>query len=85
MANSVDPDQMHFVASDLQGGHWSEKSREKFIFLQGQGKVREFCKMVREILNTKKVRDKSGNFLILAQNCLFFCRFFIHLQLLKIL
>ena len=26
--------------------------------------------MVREILNTKKVREKSGNFLILAPNCL---------------
>ena len=38
------------------------------IFLQGQGKVREFCKLVREILNTKKVREKSGNFIILAKN-----------------
>ena len=28
--------------------------------------------MIREILNTKKVREKSGNFLILAQNCLIF-------------
>ena len=26
--------------------------------------------MVREILNTKKVKEKSGNFLILVQNCL---------------
>ena len=26
--------------------------------------------MVREILNTKKVMEKLGNFLILAQNCL---------------
>ena len=26
--------------------------------------------MVREILNTKKVREKSGNFLIIAQNIL---------------
>ena len=46
----------------------------------GQGKVREiwfffkvrekseFRKLVREILNTKKVREKSGNFKILAQN-----------------
>ena len=25
------------------------------MFLQGQEKVREFCKLVREILNTKKV------------------------------
>ena len=38
------------------------------IFLQGQGKVREFCKLVREILNTKKVMEKSGNFIILGQN-----------------
>ena len=38
------------------------------IFLQGQGKVRKFCKLVREILNTKKVREKSENFIILAQN-----------------
>ena len=43
------------------------KSQGNFIFLQGQGKVREFCKLVREILNMKKVREKSGNFIILAQ------------------
>ena len=53
---------------DRQGGHWSGKSQGNLIFLQGQGKVREFCKLVREILNTKKVREKSGNFIILAQN-----------------
>ena len=41
---------------------------EKFNLLQGQGKVREFCKLVREILNTKKCREKSGNFIILVQN-----------------
>ena len=51
-----------------QGGHLSGKSQGNLIFLQGQGKVREFCKLVREILNTKKVREKSGNFIILAQN-----------------
>ena len=34
----------------------------------GHGKVREICKLVREILNTNKVREKSGNFIILAQN-----------------
>ena len=28
----------------------------------------EFCKLVREILYTKKVREKSGNFIILAQS-----------------
>ena len=32
-------------------------SQGNLIFLQGQGKVREFCKLVREILNTKKVRE----------------------------
>ena len=46
----------------------SGKSPGNLIFLQGQGKVREFCKLVREILNTKKVREKSVNFIILAQN-----------------
>ena len=33
----------------LQGAHPSGKSQGNLIFLQGQGKVREFCKMVREI------------------------------------
>ena len=55
-------DRMH------QGGHWSGKSQGNLIFLHGQGKVREFCKLVREILDTKNVREKSGNFIILAQN-----------------
>ena len=32
----------------------------KFDFLQGQGKVREFCKLVKEFLNTKKVREGQG-------------------------
>ena len=50
-----------------QGGHWSGKSQGNLNFLQGQGKMREFCKLAREILNTKKVREKSGNFIILAQ------------------
>ena len=57
-----------FVVRSMQGGHWSGKSQGNLIFLQDQGKVREFCKLVREILNTKKVREKSGNFIILAQN-----------------
>ena len=35
-----------------QGGHWSGKSQRNLIFLQGPGKVREFCKFVRKILNT---------------------------------
>ena len=34
----------------------------KFVFLQGQGKVRKFCKMVMEIRNSLKVRENSGNF-----------------------
>ena len=51
-------------------GHWSGKSQGNLIFLQGQGKVREFCKLVREILDTKKVREKSGNFISWAQNYL---------------
>ena len=52
----------------MQGGHWSGKSQGSLIFFQGQGKVREFCKLVREFLNTKKVREKSGNFIIWAKN-----------------
>ena len=51
----------------FQGGHWSGKSQGNLIFLQGQGKIREFCKLFREILDTKKIREKSGNFKILAQ------------------
>ena len=52
----------------IQGGHWSGKSQGNLIFLQGQGNVREFCKLVREILNTKKVWEKSGNSIIWAKN-----------------
>ena len=52
----------------MQGGHWSGKSQGNLIFLQGQEKVREFCKLVREILNIKKVSEKSGNFIIWAKN-----------------
>ena len=67
----------------IPGAHWSRKSQGNLIFLQGQGKVREFCEMVREILNTKKVREKSGKFLILAQNLLGSGRYFIHFEWLK--
>ena len=70
-----------------QGGHWSEKSQGNLIFLQGQGKVREFYKLVREILNTKKVREKrekSGNFIILAQN-MCCSRYFDYLKYEKVL
>ena len=51
-----------------QDGHWSGKSQGNLIFLQGQGKVRESYKLVSEILNTKKVREKTENFIIFAQN-----------------
>ena len=46
-----------------QGGHWSGQSQGNLIFLQGRGNLRN-----REKLNTKEVREKSGNFIILAQN-----------------
>ena len=47
------------------------------IFLQGQGKVWEFCRLVRETLNIKKVREKSWNSIIWAKNGLqqVFCQF----------
>ena len=48
-----------------QGAHPSGKSQGNLFFLQGQGKVREFCKMVREILKSSKVSEKSGNFEII--------------------
>ena len=41
----------------LQGAHPSGKSQGNLVFLQGQGKVREFCKMVREIRKSSKVRE----------------------------
>ena len=47
-----------------QGAHSSGKGQGNLIFLQGQGKVREFCKMFREIRKFFKVREKSGNFKI---------------------
>ena len=40
------------------------KSQGNLFFLQGQGKVREFCKMAREIRKSLKVSEKSGNFKI---------------------
>ena len=63
----TEPDLMSSV--QIQGAHWSGKSQGNLIFLQGPGKVMEFCEMDWEILNTKKVREKSGKFLILAQTC----------------
>ena len=48
-----------------QGAHPSGKSQGNLVFLQGQGKVREYCKMVREIRKSSKVREKSGNFKIM--------------------
>ena len=55
------------------------KVKRNLIFLQGQGKVREFCKLVREILNTKKVREKTRNFIILAHN-ICCSRYFVNLK-----
>ena len=49
----------------IQGAHPSGKSQGNLFFLQGQGNVREFCKMVREIRKSSKVREKSGNFKIM--------------------
>ena len=37
----------------FQGGHWSGKSQGNFIFLRGQGKVRDFCKNGQEILESQ--------------------------------
>ena len=53
----------------FQGGQYRSRSAiclqvmgyGNFIILQIQGKIREFCKIVREILNTKKVKENSGN------------------------
>ena len=47
------------------GCHLSGESQGNLFFLQGQGKVREFCKMVREIRKSSKVREKSWNFKIM--------------------
>ena len=55
----------HIVVQGPQGGHWLGKCQGSLIFLQGQGKVREICK-----LNTKKVKEKSWNFIIWAKNIL---------------
>ena len=49
----MDPEQ----TAPIQGAHLSGKRQGNLIFLQGQGKVREFCKMVREIKKSGKVRD----------------------------
>ena len=57
-----------FIHNQTRVATGQGKVREIWFFFQGQGKVREFCKLVREILNTKKVREKSGNFKILVQN-----------------
>ena len=57
----------------IQGAHWSGKS---YFFFQGQGKDREFCEMIREILNTEKVRE-IPNF---GPNLLGCGRYFIHFE-----
>ena len=50
--------------------------RKSYFFFQGQGIVREFCEMIREILNTKKVRE-IPNF---GPNLLGCGRYFIHFE-----
>ena len=70
------PDLMSSI--QIQGAHWSGKS---YFFLKDQGKVREFCEMIREILNTKKVRE-IPNF---GPNLLGCGRYFIHFEWLKVL
>ena len=47
-----------------------EKSGKIFIF-QGQGKVREFCEKSGKIFEWRKVREKSGNFVMNARNIFF--------------
>ena len=44
-----------------------EKSGKIFIF-QGQGKVREFCEKSGKVFEWRKVREKSGNFVMNARN-----------------
>ena len=41
----------------------SGKSQGKTKILQGQGKVREFCKRSGKILEVVKVSEKSGNYI----------------------
>ena len=64
------PDLMSSI--QIQGAH----TGKSYFFFQGQGKVREFCEMIREILNTKKVRD-IPNF---GPNLLGCGRYFIHFE-----
>ena len=42
--------------------HRVHTGQGNMFFLQGQGKVREFCKMAREIRKSSIVMEKSGNF-----------------------
>ena len=48
------------LSPDCQGAHWSGKSQGNLFFLQGQGIVREFCKMVREIRKSSKSGKSQG-------------------------
>ena len=54
-----------FQIESIPGCPPSGKSQGNLGFLQSQGKVREFCKMVREIRKSSKVREKSGNFKVM--------------------
>ena len=52
-----------------QGAHPSGKSQGNLFFLQGQGKVREFCKMVRETRQGAHPSGKSqGNLFFLQKS-----------------
>ena len=42
---------------DLTGCPLVRKKSAEFLFLQGQRKVREFCKIVMEIRESLKVRE----------------------------
>ena len=44
------------IAEQNQGGHWSGKSQGCLIFLKGQGKVTEFCKLVGNF----KYQERQG-------------------------
>ena len=54
------------------------KVREILFFASGQGKVREFCKLVKEILNIKKVMVKRQGISYFRLKQLGCSRYFVH-------
>ena len=54
--------------------------REILVFFKVGGKVREFCKMVKEILCYYQESQKSGNFVILVQKMFGCGRYIIHFE-----